>query len=82
MGSDQLQQLCDAVVGVKAKIASLEQAMRDGAARVGEVEAAVASVGSQVSGFKQALPERMSGSQGRILTLDLDRNVRPRGDLL
>merc|ERR1719215_382201 len=76
VSSDQVQQLCDSVVGVKAKVASMEHTMRSGADRVEEVEGAVASVGSQLAACKQALFERLGNSQAttapRVLSLDLE----------
>lgn len=73
----QMQQVCDTLMGMKQKVASMEQTVRAGADRVNDVEGAVISVGSQLATFKQALHDRFGASQGRMLTLELDRAERP-----
>merc|ERR1719362_1152542 len=76
-GAGQVQQLCDTVDAMKAKIVGIDQMVRTGAERVREVEGAVMNVGSQLTGFKQVYYEGQSnGSQTSRTIFGLDDNVR------
>jgi len=76
-GVGQVQQLCDTVDAMKAKIVGIDHMVRTGADRVREVEGAVMSVGSQLTGFKQVFYEGQSnGSPHSRLLLGLDDNMR------
>jgi len=76
-GVGQVQQLCDTVDAMKAKIVGIDQMVRTGADRVREVEGAVMSVGSQLTGFKQVFYEGQSnGSPHSRLLLGIDDNMR------
>jgi len=76
-GVGQVQQLCDTVDAMKAKIVGIDQMVRTGADRVREVEGAVMSVNSQLTGFKQVFYEGQSKcSPHSRLLLGLDDNVR------
>lgn len=73
VSNNQMQTLCDAVVGVKSKVIGLESTVRAGGERVNDIEGAVMSVGTQLAHCKQALQDRVGGSQGRMLTLELEK---------
>eukprot|EP00913_Durusdinium_trenchii_P020776 g19516.t1 len=72
--SEDVQRLGDVVISLKGKVGSLEQNFRQGAEHVTDVEGAVVSIGKQLATVKQVFND-MHTTQGRMLTLDLDRGL-------